>query len=92
MLLEEKITLAKAWTDHLFRSQLPEEVLQSLPQHPAGDLGPVESADLWSQPLIMSQSWSSEGWCCETTVDGGTTDDAGCSSAYFSGGACCYAE
>lgn len=79
--------LTKAWADPMFRSELSEEVLKHLPDHPAGIIEGLGEPDFLQPSMIFPLSWNTSVVCCASGYV--YTDDPHCASIY-SGGPCCY--
>jgi mersacidin/lichenicidin family type 2 lantibiotic len=80
--------VVRAWVDPIFRSELTEEDLRQLPDHPAGSIDGLGEAEFLQPVMWEPVSWETQYECC---VSGEYiwTDDPGCASQW-SWHPCCY--
>lgn len=79
--------LTRAWIDPIFRSELSEEALKDLPDHPAGIIEGLGEPDFLQPSMIYPMSLNTSVVCCQSGYP--LTDDFHCASNY-SNRPCCY--
>jgi len=81
--------VVRAWSDPVFRAQLPESLQEALPAHPAGEVGrgKLSTYFTYGDPVLSSESPSID---CGNTQQCFTVDPCECDSrTECSGGRCC---